>query len=377
MFAGLLQVSYFKFRRKHHHQQKRQLLLPRHPSLLRRRRLIGQFRLIDGRETGSSEEHRARAHPSQPFFVTINDDTGEVLEVIESDSAQHPLSNLADIRTPRDARNEEFFYFVAPYAQGSLVRNLLSHCFGLRRAEKRQDPESLDVIEGALNLNLYSRQGLINAKELDLVGRSLVDLYDTSYFYEGIQLFSPEHRARGFFMMEHPIHSAEKLFLAAKARGAIKANMKFVSYPNSTNYVDNFYVRSLTNALRGELTHEHLLVAKGIIARKFMIGIADYLAESMKRLRVYYNLKETSENCVTLNLNEAQEREEPYKTKRGSDGWNAVALVNRFDMELYYYSLELFSKQGSTLFNRPYAALEKFDFAESKKKSMLQRAFGS
>lgn len=105
----------------------------------------------------------------------------------------------------------------------------------------------------------------------------------------------------------------------------------------STNYVDNFYVRSLTNALRGELTHEHLLVAKGIIARKFMIGIADYLAESMKRLRVYYNLKETSENCVTLNLNEAQEREEPYKTKRGSDGWNAVALVNRFDVSLLNY----------------------------------------
>ena len=225
-FAGLLQVSYFEFRRKQNQQQ--QL---RHSSFLRRR-LIGQFRLIDGREAGSNGEHQARAHPSQPYFVNIDDETGELLEVIESDSLQHPLSNLADIRTPRDARNEEFFYFVAPHAQGSVVRHLLSRCFGLRRAEKRQDPESLDVIEGALNQNLYSRQGLIYAKELDLVGRSLFDVYDTSYFYEGIKLFSPEHRARGFLMMEHPIHSAEKLFLAAKARGAIKANMKFVSFPN-------------------------------------------------------------------------------------------------------------------------------------------------
>ena len=111
-----------------------------------------------------------------------------------------------------------------------------------------------------------------------------------------------------------------------------------------------------------------------------MIGIADYLEESLKRLRMYYNLRETSEieNCVTVNLNEAQERDQPYKTKRGSDGWNAVALANRFDMELYYYSLELFSKQGSTLFNRPYAALVEFDFTQSKKKkSILQRAFGS
>ena len=142
----------------------------------------------------------------------------------------------------------------------------------------------------------------------------------------------------------------------------------------SPNYIDNFYVRSLTNALRGELTHEHLLVAKGIQAKKFMVGIADYLTESLKRLRLYYNLQETSENCVSLYLNEVQERDQPYKTKRGSDGWNAVALANRFDMELYYYSLELFSKQGSTLFNRPYAALDEFDFtAESKKKSILQR----
>jgi len=220
--AAAVQVSYFKFRRKH--QRHQQL---RHPS---RRRLIGQFRLTDGRESGSSEEHQA--HPSQPYYITIDDETGELREVIESDSVQHPLNNLADIRTPRDARNEEFFYFVSPNAKGSVVRHLLSHCFGLRRAEKRLDPESLDFIEGALNLNLYSRQGLAKAKELDLVGRSLIDLYDTSYFFEGIKLFSPEHRARGFLMMEHPIHSAEKLFLSAKSVGAIQANVKFINYPD-------------------------------------------------------------------------------------------------------------------------------------------------
>lgn len=44
--------------------------------------------------------------------------------------------------------------------------------------------------------------------------------------------------------------------------------------------------------MAGELTQDHLGIAKGILARKFVVGVADYLGESFKRLEMYYHWPE-------------------------------------------------------------------------------------
>ena len=39
---------------------------------------------------------------------------------------------------------------------------------------------------------------------------------------------------------------------------------------------------------------------------------------------------------------------------RGGEEWNLIAERESYDMMLYYYALELFAKQASTIFQQPY-----------------------
>ena len=114
------------------------------------------------------------------------------------------------------------------------------------------------------------------------------------------------------------------------------------------------------------------MIAKGILARKFFIGVSEYLGESLKRLRTYYEWKdEESIGCVNFFLDEYHKVEaaERSSLERGDAQWNLIATENNFDMELYYYALEVFTKQGSTMFHRPYVDKQgvPIDFAKLKK----------
>jgi hypothetical protein len=48
--------------------------------------------------------------------------------------------------------------------------------------------------------------------------------------------------------------------------------------------------------------------------------------------------------------------------------------MEKFDIMLYYYALELFTKQASTMFNKPYVGKDGkvIDFAELNRKETLQ-----
>jgi hypothetical protein len=55
---------------------------------------------------------------------------------------------------------------------------------------------------------------------------------------------------------------------------------------------------------------------------------------------------------------------------RGGEEWNLIAERESYDMMLYYYALELFAKQASTIFQRPYVDSNGkiIDFAARRKK---------
>lgn len=87
---------------------------------------------------------------------------------------------------------------------------------------------------------------------------------------------------------------------------------------------------------------------------------------------MYYGLNEPSgnEECVNDYLGSERVHEMEVRTiiERGSHEWKLITSNDRYDMMLYYYGLELFTKQGSTLFKRPYVDKtgEPVDFLKRK-----------
>lgn len=284
------------------------------------------------------------------------------------------------------------------------MKAIMTKCFNLRRAEKREDPEvsqlhtivmnhpnkmfcssysfstqlnqimqSLTLIDGVINIDTQTLKGLANARSNKVIKSGLVDVFATSHFLEGSLLFTPDHRGRAFTILEHPVIRAEKLY---RSRDSRLEWLGLSGFLESSHYIDNWVVRSLTNDKTGELTEDHLLVAKGILSSKFFLGIAEYLEETIKRFAMYYGLDEPSEGCLDEYLNKRHDLEDeiPHGIERGDSEWNTAIHKEKFDIMLYYYALELFAKQGSTLFHRPYVDHDgkPIDFAELKRKEMLK-----
>jgi hypothetical protein len=249
----------------------------------------------------------------------------------------------------------------------------MTTCFNLRRTEKVEDPESLTFINGILNIDTQSRKGLSQARSANLIESGLVDVIVSSYFLEGILLFKPHHQGRAFTILQHPVARTERLYFYHKSSKLEFEGLSMLDYLQSDVYKDNWIVRSLINVKAGELNEDHLSVARGILARKFLVGISEYLSETIKRLRQYYKWIESKDGCVDYFLNNMHNEKETHLT-RGSEEWKAVADNNRYDMELYYYGLELFAKQASTMFGRPYVDKEgkPINFAKLKEQKMIE-----
>jgi hypothetical protein len=314
-------------------------------------------------------------HPTanvyQPYFVTMDGVTGEHLYTIPDGHAHNPLSWLMDSRELRnDAEQQEsIFYFIVPKSNGGKMKSILTRCFNLRRTEKVQDPESLEYIGGVLNIDTQTRAGLAAARANDVLGTGLVDVIATSYFLEGIMLYNQQHRGRAFTILNHPVHRVENLYLSRKDNDE-SAGLSIMEYLLSTRHIDNWVVRSLTNDKLGKLTEKHLAIAKGILARKFLIGIAEYVEDTIKRLEMYYQLDNLSEECVQRYIKKLEGTNSTSTIVRGSEEWNLIAGRESYDMMLYYYALELFAKQASTIFKRPYVDRngKLIDFAARRKK---------
>ena len=236
-----------------------------------------------------------------------------------------------------------------------------------------QTTKSMEFIDGVLNIDTQTLKGLAKARANKVIDSGLVDVFATSYFLEGTLLFTTNHRGRAFTILQHPVRRAESLF---HSRHTTLEWLGLPGFIESDHYIDNWLVRSLTNIKRGDITEDHFTVAKGILARKFLVGIDEYLEETIKRLEIYYGWGEHGDNeCVNKHLEFASQKvETPHTIERGDDNWNIIAAKDKFDLMLYYYSLELFVKQGSTMFNRPYVDKkgERVSFVDLRKKRQKQ-----
>jgi hypothetical protein len=196
---------------------------------------------------------------------------------------------------------------------------------------------------------------------------SLVYIYRLVYIY---LLFA------AFTILNHPVLRVQNVFLYRNEHGSDSERLSLAEYLESPVHIDNWVVRSLTNDKSGELTEDHFLIAKGILSRKFLIGIAEYFEETLRRLETYYGLKNQDDGgeCVRRNSKQLEGTFRSSTFARGSEEWNLIAKKEEFDVMLYYYALELFNKQATTMFKRPYVGKDgkEIDFAEIKRLEMLK-----
>ena len=321
------------------------------------------------------EKFRLSEQYSKIDFEIYNEVTGETLSRLGYDSEANPLRNLADSRAPMNANGRETaFFFHIRQSKGGALKNIMTYCFNLRRAEKRASPESLTFVDGVLNIDTQTLAGLKRARETKLVDSGLVDVIVSSYFFEGMMLFNPSHQGRAFTILPHPVYQTESLYRSLKLKYPDHFNgLDIGGWVQSDDFHDNWVVRSLVNHHNGEVTDDHLVVAKIILAQKFVVGISQYPEETMKRLVMYYGWNEANGNgfeCMNHFLRRENDEGAMFQGRiiRGSDRWKLLSTVNKYDMELYYYALQLFTKQGATLFGRPYVDKNgiPIDFAKLK-----------
>ena len=129
--------------------------------------------------------------------------------------------------------------------------------------------------------------------------------------------------------------------------------MSFEEYAKSKYAENNWMVRYLSGKTSGEVTNDHLSVAKEVLRRKFVIGLMDKKEESSKRIGQFFapkwdpNGEGMGEGCLSMVINDA----EPKSTiKEGNQAWNLLVWQNKLDMKLYEYAQQLFAQQGEDLF---------------------------
>ena len=275
-----------------------------------------------------------------------------------------PLTNHVDMPfylrntfEPAPAKEEErdiIFYWHIPKTAGGLVKNVMGMCYGLRRAEKLKEPASLEMVhEVIVNVDTSSPEGIAEAHELGLVDSNLVDFVSSSFVLSASSLFTPQHRGRAFTILRHPIDAAASNFHARKVKHPdLRGKYTLAQYAAKNYYIDNWVTRQLTGTLpHVELEQIHVDRAKNILAAKFFVGIYEHMDETMRQLKAFYNWKalEGQEYCVTDLIHGSNPKfQKTYRGKpgRGTNDWAFVANVERYDMELYYFGLEIFSKQG-------------------------------
>ena len=283
--------------------------------------------------------------PVHPY--TVRDDRKTVSEA---------FSHLRNVQDERDNSDIPFFWHV-PKASGTTVKQVMSKCYNLIRTEMVDPPSSLDLFpeKKVLNIDLTTPDAIVVAKGYNVADSGMADVFISQLAVEGSTVFTTYHMGRAFTIMRHPVILAASLFYyrrIATWEPTYRPDFNDITlqqYIEMPGYYDNWMVRMLTNAKLGGLNEGHLEIAKAVIKEKFIVGISDHMAETFRQLEIYFGWKEQEAGCVKSFLSASFNKNKYELPERGGAVWNSIAEKNKFDMQLYYFSLELFGEQGKKL----------------------------
>lgn len=312
--------------------------------------------------------------------------TGSVLDLPMPQGPELPVPELAgfkDVTDPFEDTDLPLFWHI-PKAGGSTVKDIMGTCHRFTLASEAgvyeghdQDTEIKVVRPGGVpadqdptpyaNVDITTIPGIQRAAALGFAASGLADFGSTSYVAEAEELFDPQHRGRFFTVFRHPVDRAVSLFFYLQVAdweptyNPELAKWTVSDYAKSPLIENNWMVRQLTGAYGGDLTEQHLNVAKEVVRRKFLVGLLHEKQRTMDRVEKFFRFKyrvmpENQEKCRERlltggsNSNEGNKKEKP---KKGDESWELVAWQNVMDIKLYEYVLELFEEQEALVADVP------------------------
>jgi hypothetical protein len=217
------------------------------------------------------------------------------------------------------------------------------------------------TIEG---IQLASQRGFATSTLPNVMFTPL--LLDTSNY-----LLSPQRKGRMFAIFRHPISRVTSIFYYLQSAtweptyNPAYAGMTIDDYASSPYCESNWMVRSIRNKMTGPLTVDDYHIAKEILHQKCIIGLLDYMEESVIRFHSYFKFNtpyEDALNCAIRNFaikesgggggsSSSKGKQNAGRTNHplldtNSATYKLLEQKNMLDIRLYEYAKELFIEQG-------------------------------
>lgn len=306
------------------------------------------------------------------------DDEDSFLEKPQSNLFDAPVKIDENIRIPEvykhavDVRGPAFSdsetpFFVQHNDGSGVIEDVLSKCLGLTLAVSTQPiPDALknslttfdlegDPIQTYVSVDLSRETGIMDAKEKKLISEGpnmgLGAIFTNNFHFAGENLFDRGHQARLFTIIRHPVDrtlSEYHTFIQNSEEGTNISVEEFIQGPDyNANWFTAFVGKS-----NGSPTNSNLQVAKELLRTKYLIGVYDDIIGSLNLFEDYFFWKHDRFNSFSKKCNKKSFKKEyarnfavyhsiGHHVRKGSKVYNSIIEMNQFDMELYWFGVEL------------------------------------
>lgn len=277
------------------------------------------------------------------------------------------LTNLGDFASPLKNHDLPVYWHVLK-SGGTTMKHIFCQCFNFVAATENgladgQDSDKdLNIIwkEGMsyVNVDTSTPHGIAKAKSLHLAQSGKVNVIITPLVHEIADIFDTQYQGRMFTMIRHPIDRVVSMFYYLQTAtwestfDPTLSKMTIEEYAKSGRVEENWMTRFLVNKKSDPLGPDDVILAREILRRKFLIGLLSRPVESMKRFQDYFgwtiNTPEQTQ-CVGNLLRDGVNKHEHPPIERGGEAWNQLLKNNKYDLELYMYSVQLFEEQNISM----------------------------
>ena len=220
-----------------------------------------------------------------------------------------------------------------------------------------------------INVDVTTIEGIQLASQRGFATSTLPNVMFTPLLLDAsTYLLSPQRKGRMFAIFRHPISRVTSIFYYLQSAtweptyNPAYASMTIDDYASSPYCESNWMVRSLRNKMTGPLTVDDYHIAKVILHQKCIIGLLDYMEESVIRFHSYFKFNtpyEDALNCAIRNFaikesgggGGSKGKQNAGRTNHpmldtNSATYKLLEQKNMLDIRLYEYAKELFIEQG-------------------------------
>jgi len=273
------------------------------------------------------------------------------------------FENIADVGSLQRGTDTPIYWHILK-SGGTTMKHVFGQCLNLVVADEKNHGEenNLHIVweEGNqyVNVDTSTPHGIERAGAMHLAQSGMVDVVITPHVHEMANIFDPGHKGKLFALIRHPIDRAVSMFYYLQTAtwepsyDPSLQHMTLEQYAHSDKVEENWMTRFLVNKKSEPLGPQDVVLAREILRTKFAVGLLSRINDSMDRFAQVFGWDISQPErrvCIQSLLTNGVNRHEHPEIERGGEIWNAFLENNRYDVELYMYTVQLFQEQGTGL----------------------------